>query len=496
MKLTKVISGLVPREIRVDDDLEITMITPNSIEVEQGAAFFAAEGAVVDGHKFIPQALAAGAVVVVGTVRSALLQVPNYILVDDIRDALAVCAYNFYGRPAVFLDLVGITGTNGKTTCTYLLEGALRECGKRPGVIGTIDARFGDTHVKLKNTTPAPVELCSLLARMVEAGVDCAVAEISSHGIHQGRANRLEFRVVIFTNLSHDHLDYHGSEEEYGEVKARLFTELLPAGSRGLGAVINADDPWGRRIAARLGYRHVTYGIDSEQAQVRAVDIKTTVKGSRFTVQGPWGTTAVRSALVGRYNVLNILAALATVHLMGLDVGQAALGIGKLRVIPGRLEPIANPFGQGIWVDYCHTPDALEKVLTALRSIVPGRLITVFGAGGDRDQAKRPEMGRTVEALSDVAVVTSDNPRFEDPCGIIDQILSGMSGPYRFTSTLVVPDRAMAIAAAIGLAREGDGILIGGKGHEDRQAIGKETHRFDDREVAQKVVRELELGGR
>jgi UDP-N-acetylmuramoyl-L-alanyl-D-glutamate--2,6-diaminopimelate ligase len=279
--------------------------------------------------------------------------------------------------------------------------------------------------------------------------------------------------------------------EAYGEAKAEFFTRILPESGNLVGAVINLDDPWGARIAGRLTYGVLTYGID-EPADVRAEKLRFGIDGVQFEAVGPWGRLDVTSQLVGRHNVYNLLATLTAIHMLGEDVAEAAAGLARLGVVPGRLEAVENPFGVGIWVDYCHTPYALEKVLTALREVVPGRLITVFGAGGDRDRKKRPQMGSVVEELADVAVVTSDNPRTEDPLAIIDDILGGMSAEFRFTRTLVVPDRATAIRAALGIANEGDGILIGGKGHETYQIIGGTVHQFDDRETAREAVAALE----
>ncbi len=470
---------------------EITGVAYDSRSVRPGDLFVAIRGERYDSHEAIRQVVAAGAVCVVGTDASALSNAPAWVQVEDSRRALAVVANAFFNRPGLGLQLIGFTGTNGKTTCTYLLEAALTACNSRCGVIGTVEARYGGLRETVGFTTPEAPVLCGLLARMRDHGMDAAITEVSSHGLALHRVDGLDYALGIFTNLSQDHLDFHADMEAYGEAKARFFTQVLPESRNLVGAIINLDDPWGAQISTRLNYPCLTYGID-EPADVRAEELRFGIDGVQFVAVGPWGRLDVTSQMVGRHNVYNLLATLTATHMLGEDVAEAAAGLARLGTIPGRLESVENPFGMGIWVDYCHTPDALEKVLLALREVVPNRLITVFGAGGDRDRTKRPEMAAVVERYSDLAIVTSDNPRTEAPLAIIEEIASGLSLDYRFSQTLVVPDRTLAIRTALGIAGEGDGILIGGKGHETYQIIGVTTHQFDDREVARGAVRALE----
>lgn len=491
MRIEEVIAGLSILRSSGLKGQEVTGISHDTRTVRPGDLLVALKGATFDAHDVIASALAAGAVAIVGSDEPKLSLAPAWICVEDSRLALAIVSNTFFKRPGMGMQLIGFTGTNGKTTCTYLLEHALTACGVTCGVVGTLEARYGEVREKVGFTTPESPVLCGVLARMRDAGVDAAITEVSSHGLALHRVDGLDYAVGIFTNLSQDHLDFHGEMEEYGEAKARFFTEVLPQSGNLVGAVLNLDDPWGGRIAGRLTYPYLTYGID-EPADVRAEDLRFGIDGVRFSAVGPWGVLGVSSQLVGRHNVYNLLAALTAVHLLGEDVAEAASGLARLATIPGRLEAVENPFGMGIWVDYCHTPDALEKVLLALREVVPNRLITLIGAGGDRDRRKRPEMGAKAEQFSDVVVVTSDNPRTEDPLVIINEILAGMSPAFRFQNTLVVPSRALAIQAAVGIAGEGDGILLGGKGHENYQIIGETVHSFDDREVAGGAISALE----
>lgn len=491
MRLANVIADLQVRATHGLDDQTITGIAYDSRVVRPGNLFVALVGERFDSHDLIEDAVAAGATVVVGSNAEKLAAAPAWVQVDNSRRALGLCANAFFGRPGLGLSLIGFTGTNGKTTGTYLLEAALAACGVACGVVGTVDARYGDVVERVGFTTPEAPVMNGLLARMRDAGMGAALTEVSSHGLSLHRVDGLDFALGVFTNLSQDHLDFHKTMEEYGEAKARFFTEVLPESHNLAGAIINFDDPWGATLRSRVSYPCLTYGF-GDGADIQARDVRFGIDGVHFVAQGPWGTLEVTSPMVGRHNVYNLLATLAAVHMLQRDVATAAAGLARLGTIPGRLEAVENPFGFGIWVDYCHTPDALEKVLLALREVVPNRLITVFGAGGDRDRKKRPEMGAVVERYSDLAVVTSDNPRTEDPLAIVDDILGGLSHDFRFRKTLVVPDRALAIQTALGLAAKGDGILVGGKGHETYQIIGTTTHDFDDSAVARDAIAAME----
>lgn len=494
MILGELMAGIEYVRMEAAVDLVVTDVAYDSRQVGPGCMFVALRGEHVDGHRFISDALKKGAALIVASDEEAVADAPNYLLVEDTRSALSALAHALYGAPSARLELVGVTGTNGKTTFTYIAEAALAAAGRNVGVIGTVDYRFSGKSFTMPHTTPEAPVFCKFLSDMVQGDVDVALAEVSSHAIELKRADDLQFAVVVYTNLSQDHLDFHGTLAEYGRVKARLFTELAPRGGRVMAAVINIDDSVGAKIASKLDYPVLTYGIDASQADVRAVNIIPAIDGLSFVAAGPWGKLDIRSSLVGLHNVYNILAALATAHVLGRDVSEAAAGIEALASVPGRLESISNPGSAGIWVDYCHTPDALRQVLKALRPLVSNRLIAVFGAGGDRDREKRPLMAEAVEEYADLAVVTSDNPRSEDPLAIIDDIVQGLSPAYRFTSTLVIPDRAQAIEAAISIAYQGDGVLVGGKGHEPYQLIGDEVLHFDDREAVREVV--ARLGGR
>jgi UDP-N-acetylmuramoyl-L-alanyl-D-glutamate--2,6-diaminopimelate ligase len=474
------------------EDVLVEGITMNSREVRKNWAFVAIEGAHVNGHDFIVAALAAGASLIIGTREEYLSNAPSYVLVADGRLALAIMANNFFGRPGQQLRLVGITGTNGKTTTSYLLGTTLTALGKMAGVMGTIGAHLRDQRWKMAFTTPEAPALCKMLADMKDAGADVVAMEVSSHGLAMKRVDGLVFEVCVFTNLSQDHLDFHADMKSYGDTKARLFTEIMAASPSSKGAVINVDDVFGRELTKRLEGPVLTCSCKENGADITVHRFTQYLHGASFTVRGPWGDLAVRTPLVGQHNAANILAVLGVLHLLGEDVNEAASALSTGGTIPGRLEPVSNSLGLGIWVDYCHTPDALRNVLVALKEVVPGKLITVFGAGGDRDREKRPEMGRVVAEHSDIMVVTSDNPRTESSIAIIDEILSGVDSETRFKRTIVAPDRRLAIETALGIASQGDGVLIGGKGHELTQTIGKNVFDFDDRKVAAESVSRLE----
>lgn len=491
MKLRQAIDGLSPARSTTSLDIEVSDCTFDHRLVGKGQLFVARFGEKVDGHTFCASALENGAAALVV---SDLAHVPEgapFILVEDTRRALSVLANNLYGRPSEELILVGITGTNGKTSVTYIAEKLLDAAGVDAGVIGTVEYRYSGNSFSMPHTTPEAPVFCRFLRDMADSGVQVALTEVSSHALALQRVEDLQFSIAVFTNLSQDHLDYHRTLAEYGEVKKRLFTMLLAHSRRLIGAVINIDDSLGRTMAGELDYPVLTYGINSKQADISARNVRSDVNGVAFDAAGPWGTAPVSSPLVGAHNIMNILAALGIAHLCKVDVPAVAGSLQSLEAIPGRLHSVPNPFSVGIWVDYCHTPDAVEQVLIALRPVVEGRLTVVFGAGGDRDRAKRSKMGAVVEAGADLAIVTSDNPRSEKPMAIIQEILSGMSDDFKFRKTLIIPDRAMAIETAISLARPGDGILLGGKGHETYQLVGSETHHFDDREQALQAVENL-----
>jgi UDP-N-acetylmuramoyl-L-alanyl-D-glutamate--2,6-diaminopimelate ligase len=491
MNLGQAIKGVCTLAVNAPESLELSGCVSDSREVKPGSLYLAMLGENVDGHIFCAKAMELGAAALVV---SKLAHVPAgapYVLVEDTRRVLSIVANNIYQQPSEALTLVGITGTNGKTSVTYIAEALLGAAGMTTGVIGTVDYRFAGRNFTMPHTTPESPIFCRFLREMADSGVGVALTEVSSHALELQRVEDLQFALGVFTNLSQDHLDYHGTLEQYGAAKKRLFTRLLKESRRLQGAIINVDDALGRQLAGQLTYKVLTYGVASSDADIVAREIESTSQGVRFIAAGPWGDAEVTSRLVGMHNVLNILAALGIAELCGADVVAVAGALATLESIPGRLESVPNPLDIGIWVDYCHTPDAISQVLEALRPVVENRLIVVFGAGGDRDKDKRPLMGAAVEAGADLAVVTSDNPRTEDPLDIIDGILEGLSGGYKFRQTLVAPDRATAIETAIAISQPGDGILVGGKGHETYQLVGSETHHFDDREHAAAAVQRL-----
>jgi UDP-N-acetylmuramoyl-L-alanyl-D-glutamate--2,6-diaminopimelate ligase len=428
-----------------------------------------------DGHEFAAAAVARGAVALV-VERWLALDVAQ-VLVPSVRAAMGPISAAFHGRPAERLTLVGVTGTSGKTTTTYLLEAVFRDAGRVPGVVGTTGIRVAGRPYPLARTTPEAPDLHGVLAEMLDRGVRAVAMEVSSHGLDQERVGGLRFDVAVFTNLSQDHLDYHASMEEYFEAKAKLFTP-----ERSDLAVVNHDSAEGRRLLGRIPT--ITFGIDAG-ADVRASDVETSAEGLRFRV----GAATVTSSLRGLFNVENCLAAMATARALGIPDELAAEAIGSVRGVPGRVETVDAGQDFLVLVDYSHKPDGIEKVLRAARPLTAGRVIIVMGCGGDRDRAKRPLMGRAATANADLTVITSDNPRSEDPLAIIAEIEPGAKeggGDY-----VVEPDRRAAIRRAVAEAGAGDVVIVAGKGHETYQELADRTIPFDDREVAAEELRAL-----
>jgi UDP-N-acetylmuramoyl-L-alanyl-D-glutamate--2,6-diaminopimelate ligase len=475
-------------------DREITGLTDDSRRVSPGGVFVAVKGTQSDGHRFLAQAVAAGAgaiVVETGRVSSGTLAsigVP-VIQVGDSRLALGLLASRFHGDPSCRLKMIGVTGTNGKTTVTYLCKAILEAAGLRVGLIGTVAYLFGDERVPAIHTTPGALELQGLLRRMVDAGMQAVVMEVSSHALALDRTAGCQFGTAVFTNLTQDHLDFHADMEDYFCAKLRLFT-ALDSKAR---AIVNGDDPYGGRVVEATRARVWTYAID-RPADLRAEDVQISLDGVRFTARTPAGSVALRSPLVGRHNVHNILAALGVGLVQGVPLEASAAGVAALKNVPGRFEQVDTGQPFKVVVDYAHTEDALYRLLTTALTVRTGRIITVFGCGGDRDRSKRPKMGRVAARYSDIVVVTSDNPRTEDPDAIIREIVPGVEAGLREAGHgryLILADRRAAIAEAIRLAQPGDLVLIAGKGHEDYQIIGKEKHPFDDRVVAREAIEAL-----
>jgi UDP-N-acetylmuramoyl-L-alanyl-D-glutamate--2,6-diaminopimelate ligase len=462
---------------------EITALAYDSRELAPGTLFFAVPGVHLDGHDFIADAVARGAAAVVAERETAVLAVPQ-LLVTRTRDALADAADAWYGRPSERLEVIGVTGTDGKTTTCYLAVAALAAGGRRPGMIGTVAVRVGDEirPNEDRNTTPEAPELQALLAEMVEAGNDSVVMEATSHGLAQSRVRTCRFRVAVVTNVTSEHLEFHRTLEAYRAAKAMLVEEAPTA-------ILNADDPAFGYFRDRARDRVVTYGTDAS-ADVRATDIQARADGTTFTAITLSGSVEVRLQLPGAFNVHNALAGLALAEVEGVDLAAAARAIGTVSGVPGRMERIdaGQPFG--IVVDYAHTTDSLAKMLRTLRPLTTGRLIVVFGSAGERDRVKRPAMGRVAAELADLAVVTDEDPRLEDGHAINEAIAQGAreAGAQDGTDLWVIDDRRAAIAHAIGLAKAGDLILLAGKGHEGSMFYANEKRWWDEREVARQEL--------
>ncbi|MCJ7546201.1 MAG: UDP-N-acetylmuramoyl-L-alanyl-D-glutamate--2,6-diaminopimelate ligase [Deltaproteobacteria bacterium] len=487
VQLARLVRSLDVIEARGAMDLDITDISYHSHRVKEGHLFVAIPGTKQDGHHFLEEVVAKGA-------RAAIVeQMPPHsvdiplVVVKDARNALAQVSAAFFSHPSREITLVGITGTNGKTTTSYLIESIIKAAGREAGVIGTINYRLGGKEQPAPTTTPQSYDLQRLLREMVTAGMSYAVMEVSSHALDQERVRACHFDVGVFTNISPEHLDYHEDMERYFAAKKRLFHEFLPESEKDPWAILNLDDPLLRGLEQELPpLRTMTYGLD--QGEVRAPKREISLTGIRATLAAPFGAMEIESALSGEYNLYNILAATAIGIALGIPFEAIIRGIKDLALVPGRMEQI----GKGkpwVLVDYAHKPEALEKSIKEVRRLAAGRLFVVFGCGGDRDRTKRAPMGRIGVEGSDLAIITSDNPRTEDPFTIIEEIEQGAKqvSPGRY---LVIPDRREAIKKAIALAREEDCVLITGKGHEQYQIIGAERLPFDDRVEARQALAE------
>lgn len=484
-------------------DPEITGLHHDSRTVAPGGLFFALKGVSADGHAFIPSAVANGAAAVIVEEKVSLPTGIVAVKVADSRLAMAEMAASFFGDPTASVPLIGITGTNGKTTTTYLIEGILASAGLPAAVLGTISYRFGDTRIEASHTTPESTDLQCALRKLADAGAKSFVMEASSHALEQKRVDGCHFDVGIFSNLTRDHLDYHGSMEQYLEAKKRLFSELLKpdAIKPHRRATVNMDDPYGAAVRDSAACPVITFGTDPSN-DLHGVDMRLSINGIKGGIRTPKGEFSFSSRLLGRFNLSNILAAVSAGIALDLPLAAIREGIEGHLPVPGRLERVENDRNVTCLVDYAHTGDALENVLSTLKEIATGRIITVFGCGGDRDSGKRPIMGRIAASMSDFSVVTSDNPRTEDPEKILEQIRSGITPlgvrEYRLSELsegcgekgfVVCENRREAIRLAIKLSRAGDIVLLAGKGHEDYQIIGTTKHHFDDREEAAEAFR-------
>ena len=463
---------------------EIAGLAYDSRAVQPGYLFFALPGAKTDGGLYVEEAARRGAVAVVHENGMRLPRELADVAAACARRAMADLSAEFYGNPSQKLRIIGVTGTNGKTTTTFMIRDILRAAGTDCGLIGTIQYEFGGRFISAARTTPEALDLQRMFFECLQAGGRAVAMEVSSQGLAAERLRGTRFAAAVFTNLSVDHLDFHKTMEAYFEAKKRLF-DALPKSAP---AVVNVDDPYGRRLAAdpALAGRLITFGCDPS-ARVRASDLRLSETGSSFLAATPWGEMRVELALAGRFNVMNALAAMAVGGALGIPLESMAAAFKKMAAVPGRLERIEDSKGRHIFVDYAHTEDALRNVLQTLRENAPGRLICLFGCGGNRDRSKRPRMGAVVSEWADVSVVTSDNPRNEDPQAILAEILVGMD---RGKPLLVESDRAQAIRAALGAAQAGDTVLLAGKGHEPYQEIAGRMLHFDDREVVREALAE------
>lgn len=494
VSLAQLVDILDEKEIRGTVKVGISGISYDSRRVKPGDLFVAIDGFVTDGHEFVGHAVSNGSVAVVLQKEVPVPDGTTSILVPDSRAALGLLAAQFYGHPSKKMRIVGVTGTNGKTTTTYMVQQILNEAGYRVGLIGTVQNYIDRVPYPVTRTTPESLDLQELMFRMERAGVTHVVMEVSSHGLELKRTNGCEFDVGVFTNLSRDHLDFHDDINSYLEAKCKLFKGLgstyhLRPKEGPKGAVINADDPCWKRVASCSGVPIVGYGI-GEGAALRATEIEVSSSGTRFTAVLPSGKSLeLKLPLAGRFNVYNSLAAVGVALIEGIPEETVVRALRTLESVPGRFERIEAGQRFTVIVDYAHTPDGLEKVLVTSRELTGGRVIVVFGCGGNRDRGKRPVMGRIAGDLADVVVLTSDNPRGEEPELIISDIEVGLrEAKAGRVSYVVEPDRRKAIQLAVDMAHDEDLVLIAGKGHESYQIFKDVTVPFDDREVAKEAI--------
>ncbi len=476
MELERLIAALAPEAVLGAAAVEVRDLAYDAHAVTEGAAFFCVPGSTRDGHDFAAAAVENGAVVLV--VERAVEPAVPQLVVPDARAAMATAADLFFGEPTRELEVAGVTGTSGKTTTAFLLWSILEAAGRAPGLLGTVESRIGGEVRPVVRTTPEAIDLQRTFREMLDAGNRSVALEASSHASVLHRLDRVRFDVLVFTNLSQDHLDFHADMDDYFAAKRRLFTGAAPPP-----AAVNLGNGWGRRLADELSDQRraplVTFGF-ADDAEIRPDKLLLGASGASFTAGG----IEIRSQLRGRFNVENVLGAVAAGILLDVPEEEIAAGIDALPVVPGRFEAVDEGQPFAVIVDYSHKPDALDNVLRAARDLADGRVLVVFGAGGDRDRGKRPLMGKIAKDLADVVIVTSDNPRGEDPLAIIQDILQG-SG----IEVEIDPDRRAAIGRAISLAEPGDVVVIAGKGHEQGQEVAGEKLPFDDREVAREALR-------
>jgi UDP-N-acetylmuramoyl-L-alanyl-D-glutamate--2,6-diaminopimelate ligase len=485
MRLRELFRDVSGVHINGNGATEIAGLAYSSEQVRPRFLFAAIRGAKADGHDFVDRALERGASAVLSDQARPLNFRAAWVQVADTREVLALSAANFYGHPSMKMKVVGITGTKGKTTLTYLLESIIRQAGHEPGVIGTINYRWATKVLDAERTTPEAPDLQRMMSEMLEQGVSHCLIEVSSHALELKRVWGIHFDMAVFTNLNPEHLDYHPSIEDYFIAKKKLF--FLNAKKRT--AVVNSDDPWGKRLMAELPLKTVSFGLEPA-ALVRGREFHLTDTGIKAEVDYPGGHIRICSPLMGKHNLYNILSAVATALALNIPPATIKEGISALKGIPGRLQKIDSDLGIQIFVDYAHTDQALRSLLETVRELRPGRIILVFGAGGDRDRAKRARMGAVAASLADITFLTSDNPRSENPLAIIAEIEKGFveKGAKNYSK---IPDRREAIAQALASARSGDYVLVAGKGHEHFQTIKNQIIPFDDAEVIRSVLKTM-----
>jgi UDP-N-acetylmuramoyl-L-alanyl-D-glutamate--2,6-diaminopimelate ligase len=484
MRLADMLNGVPFLSLNGNKAQDIQGIAYSSKNVQPGFLFTALQGLKTNGHEFLEEALANGATAVLSNRKRPDNFTQTWIQVSNTRETLALCSANFYSHPSQKMKVIGITGTKGKTTITYLLEEILKKSRLSPGVIGTISYRGPGMNVSAERTTPEAPDLQRILHEMLEHGVTHCFMEVSSHALDLKRVYGIGFDIAVFVNLSGDHLDYHQTMEQYFEAKKKLFFLNHKKGI----AVVNGDDLWGKKLISQLPTGTITYGLEPG-ATVRGKDFTLDEKGIQVSVDYQDGQLSVSSPLLGKPNLYNILASVAVALSLNLPISGIKEGIASLEGIPGRFEKIENSLGLRILVDYAHTDDALKNLLETARELNPKRTILVFGAGGDRDKTKRPRMGEVAGNLSDWSIITSDNPRSEDPMAIISDIEKGMkkTGTQDYQ---IIPDRREAIEQALSMGERGDTILVAGKGHEDYQIIKDKVSHFDDAEIIREILKE------
>jgi UDP-N-acetylmuramoyl-L-alanyl-D-glutamate--2,6-diaminopimelate ligase len=482
--IEKLLQGLDYKLVKGPNDADVQGLCYDSRKAEEGFLFICIPGLKTDGHQFASQAVANGAKVILAEKEIELPDGITLLLTSDCRHALPIVSANFFGRPSREVKVIGVTGTNGKTTTTHLIKSILEEAGHKTAIIGTLYAKIDETEKVLGHTTPESLDIEAFIAMARQEGARYVVMEVSSHALDLGRVEQIFFDAAVYTNLTQDHLDYHQDMEHYKQSKRKLFQQL-PAGT-GCFGVVNADDPYAQDFV-KAAPRTFTYAVD-QPADVRAVEVDSNLKGSSFTVITSSGQFAINMKLIGMFSVYNALAAICYALHEGIESATIKSALEKVAGVAGRFEQVDCGQDFTVVVDYAHTPDGLENILRTGRQIVQNRLITVFGCGGDRDRTKRPLMGRIAAQWSDFSIVTSDNPRSEEPEAIIDEIVPGLDTVENSHYAKIV-DRRDAIDHALRLAKPGDLVIIAGKGHETYQLVKDQVLDFDDRKVAREILK-------